>query len=304
MDVPELPSLLRALTYLTGTYPGFLGDGAPGRLVDPVGELSSVLYDARRAGSLASTVDALFRVAGRVRDRLSTDMWRILSGLALSRPNVDSTPFDRDPFAFASLTESLDLLDRRVITLAAFGGLVTEGMTRGQGWRFLDMGRRLERSLHTLGLLRVTLAGATRGAPEGPLLDALLEIADSAMTFRRRYLGSLQAAPVLDLLLADEDNPRSLAFQFASVAAATEALPRSGAEPGERQEWRLMNDALERIRTADIGRLAEPDSQGRRAGLEAFLAGLEADLPKISDVLTGTYLTHLQASRQYASRSA
>ena len=89
-------------------------------------------------------------------------------------------------------------------------------MTRGQGWRFLDMGRRLERSLHTH---RPAPEHARHvGRHEGPLLEALLEIADSSMTYRRRYMSSLQTAPVLDLLLADEANPRSLAFQLAALA--------------------------------------------------------------------------------------
>jgi uncharacterized circularly permuted ATP-grasp superfamily protein/uncharacterized alpha-E superfamily protein len=302
MDVPELPALLRSLTYLSGTYPGFLGEGASTRLAAPAAELFSVMYDARRAGSLAATLDALFRVASRVRDRLSLDMWRILSTLTLPRPDGDAVTQDRDPLAPCSLTEGLDRLDRHVITLAAFGGLATEGMTRGQGWRFLDMGRRLERSVHTLGMLRSTLVFPSQGMPEGPLLEALLEIADSSMTFRRRYLGSLQAAPVLDLLLADEDNPRSLAFQFEAVAAATEDLPRqSGDHPDEAPERRLVRDALTRLRAADIARLSQPDWSGHRIDLDDFLARFETDLPKVSDVLTRTYLAHLQAARQYAS---
>ncbi len=201
------------------------------------------------------------------------------------------------------MTEALDLLDRRVITLAAFGGLASEGMTRGQGWRFLDMGRRLERSLHTLGLLRGTLVDVSPGLPEGPLLDSLLEIADSALTFRRRYLGSLHATPVLDLLLVDENNPRSLAYQLAALAEALDNLPQlpNAAEPHGRQ---LLLDALSRLQNADLAALAEPDFAHRRSTLDTFLSALEAELPKLSDALTRTYLTHLQASRQYAFRSA
>lgn len=303
MDVPELPALLRALTHLTGAYPGFVGDGSAARLAQPAGELFAVLHDARRAGSLAGTLESLYRVAGRVRDRLSTDMWRTLSALVLSPTEADGAA-GRDPRAPGAMTEALDRLDRKVITLAAFGGLVSEGMTRGQGWRFLDMGRRIERSLQTLGLLRGTLVTFPPGAPEGPLLDALLEIADCAMTFRRRYLASLQPAPVLDLLLIDEDNPRSLAYQLAALSASIDALPRSETGPADGPERRPILDALARLRAADVVRLAEFGPSGRRDHLEAFLADLQASLPRLSDDLTRTYLTHLQASRQYAVRSA
>jgi hypothetical protein len=130
-------------------------------------------------------------------------------------------------------------------------------MTRGQGWRFLDMGRKLERSLHTIALVRLTL-GTAQGA-EGPLLEALLEIADSSMTYRRRYLGSLRTAAVLDLLLADETNPRSLAFQMAALADDVEHLPRETEHPGRGPEQRLMLSALTSLRLADVERLAQPD---------------------------------------------
>ncbi len=303
VDVPELPVLLRALTAVTGTYPGFLREGSSVRLTAPAAELFAVIYDARRAGSLAATIESLYKVAGHVRDRLSTDMWRTLSGLSLPSAAWDGPTLDRDPLARGALTEALDLLDRRVITLAAFGGLASEGMTRGQGWRFLDMGRRLERSLHTLGLLRGTLVANSPGIHEAPLLDALLEIADSALTFRRRYLGSLHAAPVLDLLLVDENNPRALAYQFAALAEALDDLPRppTTTEPQGRQ---LLDDAIAQLRTVDLASLAEPDLAGRRVELDFFLAALEAELSRLSDSLTRTYLTHVQASRQYATRSA
>src|SRR5207253_10190761 len=158
------------------------------------------------------TLQSLYRVAGSVRDRISMDMWRVLSGLDLFDPRKNYGWNGSPDQELTTLSDLLDILNRSVITLAAFGGLAMESMTRGHGWRFLDMGRKVERSLHMMGLIRATLA--TVCANEGPLLEALLEIADSSMTFRRRYLSTLQAAPVLDLLLADESNPRSLAYQL------------------------------------------------------------------------------------------
>ncbi|MDR3636941.1 MAG: circularly permuted type 2 ATP-grasp protein [Isosphaeraceae bacterium] len=296
-EVPELPALLRALTLQTKTRPGFLGSGAEQRLAAPEDELRVLVFDPERAGSLAETINALHRVAGKVRDRISTDMWRIIGGLDLpARPGTSREPDARPP-----LGEILDLLDRRVVALAAFGGLVAESMTRGQGWRFLDMGRRIERTFHMLGLLRGALVSVS--GTEGPLLEALLEIADSAMTYRRRYMSSLQTAPVLDLLLADEDNPRSLAYQLVALTAAIDDLPRVDTSPGRSPEQRLMLGALTRVRVADIDRLARADADGRRTGLDDLLARLEADLPVLADSLTRHYLSHLQVSRQFATTS-
>jgi uncharacterized circularly permuted ATP-grasp superfamily protein/uncharacterized alpha-E superfamily protein len=297
VDVPELPALLRALTRLTRALPGFLGVGAEGRIAAPEEEILSLLFDVRRSGSLAATINTMQRLAGKVRDRISTDMWRILSSLDL-RPGGSRAPQSRDFDSRRALSESLDLLDRKVITLSAFGGLVTESMTRSQAWRFLDMGRRIERSLHLLGLLRSTLVPAN--GPEGPLLEALLEIADSAMTYRRRYMSSLQTAPVLDLLLADEANPRSLAFQFAALSEGLDHLPRDDSASRRSVEQRLILSSLTEIRVADIDRLAQVGPSGQRPELERLLAAMEADLPLLSDALTRNYLSHLQASRQLA----
>jgi uncharacterized circularly permuted ATP-grasp superfamily protein/uncharacterized alpha-E superfamily protein len=297
-DVPELPVLLTALTHQTRVKPGFVGPGAAERIAAPENELRAIVFDGRRSASLAATIAALHRVGGTVRDRISLDMWRIIGGLDLS-VGTGTRPATRELDGAPPLGEVLDLLDRRIPLLAAFSGLVAESMTRGQGWRFLDMGRRIERALATLGLVRDALVKPSGN--EGPLLEALLEIADSAMTYRRRYMSSLQTAPVLDLLLADEDNPRSLAFQFAALADAIDDLPRVDSAPGRSTEQRLILSSLTRVRVADIDELARPGPDGRRGKLDEMLAALANEVPVLSDTLTRHYLAHLQVSRQFAS---
>jgi uncharacterized circularly permuted ATP-grasp superfamily protein/uncharacterized alpha-E superfamily protein len=303
-DAPELPILVRAL-----------GEGAPAFPRDQVpqeSELLALIFDARRPGSLESILAGLHRTAGMVRDRLSTDTWRILQSLDLtaaggqapeSSSQTDARPADGPavPPAYSRMTlsEVLALLDRRVLSLAAFGGLAMESMTRGQAWRFLDMGRRLERALHTLILLRRTLVAVS--GSEGPLLEALLEIADSSMTYRRRYRSSLDTAPVLDMLLADESNPRSLAFQLAALTEHVEDLPADTAHPRRSAEQRLMMGALTDLRLADIDALARANDAGVRADLDALMRRLEADLPLLSDAITRDYLSHATASRQMAA---
>jgi uncharacterized alpha-E superfamily protein len=169
-------------------------------------------------------------------------------------------------------------------------------MSRGQGWRFLDLGRKMERATHTAMLLRSTLIDPSPN--EGPILDALLEIADSSMTYRRRYLSNLHPAPVLDLLIADETNPRSLAFQVAHLEEQIGCLPQEADFAGRTQEQRLALQTLTTLRLVDIDELATPDEAGRRVRLDALMEQLEKDLPRMSDSLTRQFLTHLQSSRQ------
>jgi uncharacterized circularly permuted ATP-grasp superfamily protein/uncharacterized alpha-E superfamily protein len=304
-DVPELPVLLRTATRLSECYPGFLGEGAAVRLAAPETELLALIHDPQRRGNLAWVLGALSNVAATVRDRISTDMWRVLRDLGRVRrsqgffaPGGDGHGPNGDG---RTLSGELDLLDGVVLTLAAFGGLAMESVTRGEGWRFLDMGRKLERALHTIGLLRSTLT--TPSQPEGPVLEALLEIADSAMTYRRRYQGGVQADAVLDLLLADETNPRSLAYQLAAVADDVEHLPREADRPARSPEQRLMLSSLTALRLADIHQLAGFDECGGRPALEDLLVRLASALPALSDAITQTYLSHLQTSRHLGSFS-
>src|SRR5207244_1196016 len=120
-------------------------------------------------------------------------------------------------------------------------------------WRFLDLGRRLERAATLVRLLRTTLVEPP--AKEAGLLEALLEVADSGITYRRRYLARLQAAPLLDLLLTDDSNPRGLLFQLRALVEHLTALPPSPLA-GDRAERAAAEGALEALRGADIDVLA------------------------------------------------
>jgi len=132
-------------------------------------------------------------------------------------------------------------------------------------------------------------------------LEALLEIAESSMTYRRRYLSSVQTAPVLDLLLADETNPRSLAFQLVALAGHVEHLPHDDSQPHSTTEQQVAKAALTDLRLADIDGLARATDEGLRPQLDELLTRLGKQIPLLSDTITQNYLTHVQASQQLAT---
>jgi len=124
------------------------------------------------------------RAARNVRDRRSLDAWRAINRL--------------EGFADLQAGDPLEVLDETLFTLSAFSGLAMESMTRGLGWRFMDMGRRVERAMNQTRLIRYGLARLcteTTGA-----LESLLEVSDGIMTYRARYRTAFQLSPVLDLL--------------------------------------------------------------------------------------------------------
>ena len=272
-----------------------------------------MIFDRERPGSLAATLALLQRVASKVRDRISVDMWRALSHLMVdlmadltamaqaSTTATDAPELDRVD-ARGVLSDVLELLDAGISRLAAFSGLVAENLTRGQS---LDLPRHGPQARAVCSRCPACSAArwARRPARRARVLEALLEIADSSMTYRRRYLSMLQAAPVLDLLLADETNPRSLAFQLVALAESIDRLPRDPALPGRSTEQRLVLANLTEVRLADLDALARADESGRRARLESLLARLEADLPVLSEVIAASYFSHLQTSRHLGSQA-
>ena len=253
-------------------------------------ELLAMVYDSSAPSSLGWTLHQLRRVAWLLRDRISTDAWRVLNHFT----QQFATAPVLEPLR---LTRAIALLDEAIIMLSAFSGLVMESMTRGHGWRFLDLGRRLERAIETVALL----AHGLLPAQETGQLEALLEIADSALTYRSRYLTSMRADLLLDLLLLDEANPRSVAFQLARVCEHIAALPESESPVRRPAEWRLARRLLSAVQIAELSELVRKDEAGRWSNLEQLLDGLAAELPLLSETLTRAYLDHAVPAQQLSA---
>ena len=231
---------------------------------------------------LRETLEELRRIASNVRDRLSIDTWRILNQL---RQDF------RQRHGRVQLDEALLQLNRMITDLAAFSGMEMENMTRGHGWRFLDIGRRLERSANMTMLLRASL---TAGSPYQAMLGPLLEIADSTMTYRRRYFAEPQLTPVLDLLVADPTNARSLAFQVVQLADHVNQLPRDQAAPSPAQEQRIVTRLSEAIADADLDAMGQSEADGSLPSIDALLDAIADDLRRLSDTVTFYYFSHAE----------
>ncbi|MCC6798149.1 MAG: circularly permuted type 2 ATP-grasp protein [Candidatus Hydrogenedentes bacterium] len=283
----ELPAIVRSLALVLPCAPGKNGYEDEADLRGVERRVIAALFDRSWNNSVSTTFAVLNNVAWVVRDRLSLDTWRILGRLMEDLPDGGARP----PRA----GEALALLNQIITDLAAFSGFATENMTRGHGWRFLDIGRRVERTLNTFELLRSCLVIPIE--PESAVLQAALEISDSAMTFRSRYGGNLQTPAVLDLLITDESNPRAVAFQSARLVRHIEALPREKSYPFASREQQLVTRLSADLQLADIFELAAVASQSRRAALEVRLFEWAQTLRDVSDALAWHYFSHTQFSR-------
>jgi uncharacterized alpha-E superfamily protein len=187
-----------------------------------------------------------------------------------------------------------------IIGLLAFSGLIHEVVTRTHGWRFLEMGRRIERAYQMAELIQETLV--TPIHPERLMLETLLHATDSIMTYRSRYLMQLDPVAVLDLLVCDTTNPRSIAFQIESIDAVIHQLPTTDAAASSLVDGGLLKEIRNRVIGIDLRSLASVSRDSRRSELKSLTTYLLATLPKLSDVISARYLVHSGRTQELTGR--
>jgi uncharacterized alpha-E superfamily protein len=198
---------------------------------------------------------------------LSDDTWRFFNRLeGIVNP----------PAAAPGTGELARTLDNLVLHLAAFAGMQAENMTRGHGWRFLEVGRRIERAIGVLALLKTAAAGKSA---DFQLLEPLLETCDSVMTYRRRHFSLPRLDAVIDLVFADPTNPRSVIYQIEVMHAEVARFP---GRPDFGLMPRIREQADDLVARCHAGKPGEtPDFEGLTEQLEHF-----------SDSLTQHFFSH------------
>jgi uncharacterized circularly permuted ATP-grasp superfamily protein/uncharacterized alpha-E superfamily protein len=233
------------------------------------GDAAVALHDTARYGSAISIVKASRRAASSIRERLSADTWQFLSELEgrLGQPATRN----------ASEPELFGRADRALRVIAALSGLSQENMNRVAGWRFLDIGRRIERGINTARFGR-------QFAPDDATvddLDVLLDLIDSQITYRSRYLVGPALAPVRDMVALDPFNPRSIAFQVEAIDRHLEMLPS------------LREDGLlETPRRLIISLATEISTEAAESLDNAKLLAFEQKLMALANEIAARYFLH------------
>jgi len=231
---------------------------------------------------LQGTIGALIE---SVRDRLTADMHATLTQtLRLAEEALDDAP-----------AELLDLARALLPSLRfanAVAGIASENMVRGGARLFLELGRRMERAHAVASEVAVALDAPPARIEAG--LRLALELCDSVITYRSRYLAVLQPAPALDLVLADPANPRGLAFQLQAIGAGLREVAGEGNDSMAQDIRRLLHMAegiTERL-------LAAPDqAEAAAAMLPGLLRGMAAEIATLSDQVSRRYFALLPAAR-------
>lgn len=247
---------------------------------DEIRQLCKILVTDRRGDrSLERTFEDIYRCASLARDRLSFEAWQTLSRFRPGDTYITS-------LSRAEPNALLDLLEEGLASVAAFNGLMHENMTRNFGWSFLDMGRRLERAYNLSEAILVLFTEPADQEEEMPALQLILELADSFITYRSRYRLDPCLPLVLDLLLLDEANPRSLAYQLAAISSHLEGLPNGQRGTSLSEDRRIILSLLTTARLADVEALtAEPG----RMKLAATIGDYVRVLPDLSNAIGRHY---------------
>jgi uncharacterized circularly permuted ATP-grasp superfamily protein/uncharacterized alpha-E superfamily protein len=286
----NLRPFLRALVDLGQIDPDYVINELGKHLPNVEEVLPACMFDVARDRSLRSSVEQAVRLVSSVPDRINPDMSRVVRRLEeLCR---------LDPqLPIPTVAQSLALLDDLLAILCAFEGLAAECMTRGFGWLFLDLGVRMERAWQLTLLLESTLTHVHQ--EENLLLESVLQIGGSLMTYRSRYLSNLQVAPVLDLLVCDETNPRSIAYQFHRIQDHLVQIPYKDHYGARTREQQAALSLVSMINLADVVDLSRSQSRQRRVELENLLLKIRDSIPRLSDLISSRYLIHAGLPRTF-----
>ncbi|WP_333606907.1 circularly permuted type 2 ATP-grasp protein [Arsukibacterium sp.] len=271
-----------------------LANGAPPAPDASVTLLLEPLFSANNPQGLVAILKNLLFNAQSVREYFGEDTWYVLDKLQHAVYSWPAQPDWQQPAAL------LRTLDEIILLQTAIYGINNETMSRTHSLRFMDTGQHLERALQTCGLLHSIFCQCTPGAS---LLEALLRMADTMLTYRRRYHSVLHPLPIVDLLLLDGSTPRSVAYQCSVLLHQVKKLPPqqfSVNDTALRQgnESQLASELQALLQQTDPQLLFD-ERQQATPELSQLLLQLQLRLRQLSDSITLSYFSHVDLHNQW-----
>lgn len=259
-------------------------EAALAEVVGP-GSLPDLVTDPDLLGSVAQSVGGLRQCATSVRDQLSGDMWATLSSLERSL-EVQRRRQERQTGA----VDVGPITTRLLEPLLSIAGILGEAMVRDVGWCLLDAGRRLERAQYIVETFAATLTADRDPGVDALVLESVLHAHESGITYRRRYQSRASIETLLDLMLMDDRNPRSLRFQLAKLQVALGEVPAPARGAGERDA--LLADVVDLLAEVDTHVLGARGADGTRSQLAEVLTAMAWRLRALGDEIARIHFTH------------
>ena len=277
-------NLLEAFTRYSFTLPGFTGENAEEIFADPWKELKDILFNEKRPGGIKYNFLQFHKAIHEVRDHWSTDTWRVIRRMEEGLQNGI-------PLSHHGHLQMIHTLDDLITSTVAFIGLNRESISREQGWIMLDVGRKIEQSLLVITMLRTTLVKKHNDQVEYNLQQSILMSNEGLVNYRYKYRRPLQNLLVIDLLVFDPNNPRSLIYQVVRLKSYLQNLPKNNGGHKLPEYERLILEADSLLRLADKTELAVSDGEEYNK-LESFMSSLYNILSAIPGVISKAFFKH------------
>jgi uncharacterized alpha-E superfamily protein len=277
-------NLLQAFTRYSFTLPGFIGEKAEDLFTDPWKELKDILFNEKRPGGIKFNFLQFHKAIHEVRDHWSTDTWRVVRGMEEQLQNGV-------PLTHHGHLQMIQTLDDLITSTVAFIGLNRESISREQGWIMLDVGRKIEQSLLVIVMLRTTMVKKFNDQVEYNLQQSVLMSNEGLVNYRYKYRRPLQNLLVIDLLIFDPNNPRSLTYQVVRLKSYLKNLPKNNVSQSTSEFEKQILEADAFLKHADKNELSNSEGDGYK-NLEIFLSELYAILSSIPGMISKAYFKH------------
>jgi uncharacterized alpha-E superfamily protein len=284
-DSEYVTILLKTVTHLTDTYPGFV-ENEEEEMNNPLAEIHQLICNPDRAGSILFTLNNLLKAMYAARDRWTTDSWRIIDDIENVRRRIGAVEPD-------GIRYIISLLYQLQGGLLAFSEMTRQSMYRSDGRMMYRMGQLLEELLMELGQYRSILSFEYDESTEFQLLEAILTSNQNLSSYRSVYRTSLDVSPTIDLLFLNSQNPTSIFSQLEGLLKYSRNLALKEGRTGDNEISLIAFECYSQVRLMNIPTLLEADPEtGYRKAFDEFCGLLQKQLFNLSSKLSAQYFSH------------
>jgi len=284
-DTESLTAMLKTVTHITDTYPGFVEDSAD-EFNNPLGEIHQLICNPERVGSILFTLSNLLKSMYAARDRWTVDSWRIIDDIENIKRRIGAVEPDGIRHVFS-------LLDQLTGGLLSFSEMTRQSMYRSEGRTMYRLGQLIEEILMELAQYKSILTQRREESAEFQLLEAVLLSNQNLSSYRSVYRTSLNVAPVVDLLFLNSLNPTSIFSQLEGLLKYTKSLAQKSGSTDDNEISRLAFEAYSQVRLMNIDRLIKVNEEtGHRKEFDEFCGTLQNQITVIAIKLSSTYFSH------------
>lgn len=292
-----LEVLFPAITQITSTFPGFVGENKEKAMKDPLDEIRSVILDEKRVGSLAHSLTMFNNSYYSIRNLWSKDMWRVFGGIQKVWANFKEEKNYNIP-------QLIKLLDRIITRYIAFMGLIEESILVDQGLLLYFIGLQMEQCMMTIEKFRSLMIFNHDDHVEYEVLESLLSSHESLNIYRYSYRSYLSVENVMNLILLNKAYSRSLTYQLGRLNKDVDRLPHSNTISDLSLYQKLVYEAYNTMNTMQLyDCMALDEKTQMRKYLDETLAKLSDLLHNASLSISDTYFNHMYQPKQLVNQN-